>query len=90
MLGGGRNGLFNPDFGRVVVAVGAGDEKADSKASKPKKSFDVLSLNAADNDEALLVEAPPNGANGSDPKGSLAKASLEGPPPPLLCCLAFR
>jgi hypothetical protein len=82
-LGGGRKGVLKPEV--VVVAVGTGEENAESKASKPKKSFEDLSLN----DKLLfvvVVEAP-KGANGSDPKGSLEKASLEDS---LLCCFAFR
>ena len=82
MFGGGKNGAgFEAD-------AGEDDVKADSKASKPKKSLELL-LNAAADEDVVLdgFEADPeNGAKGSDPNGSDANPSFAVE---LLFCFSF-
>ena len=76
MFGGGRKGTAFDDGDDVT-----GDENAESKASNPKKSFELFLLLFSDEEACLLVlwllVDDENGAKGSDPKGSETKASSE-------------
>ena len=81
MFGGGKNGTgLDVDAGDDVT----GDVNADSKASAPKKSFEVLlNTDVEDADVADVLDVldafdddDANGAKGSDPNGSEVNASF--------------
>jgi len=72
LLGGGRKGTAFEDGEEVL-----GDENAESNASNPKKSLELVWLLFSVEEACLwLFVDDENGANGSDPKGSESKAAF--------------